>query len=184
MIESTLPKNRQIWTESFVTQEALKYSTRMHFRQAAPGAYAFACRSKTLDQVCSHMSPKPVPGQKWDEDSLRSIAQKYENTRDFRKNDSNAYNAAKKKGILEYVCSHMDAHKNARDKPLKKMCKMARSELERANESRVKIGLKPVEIKIRSCLVCKTDFESAGERTCGCSRGPITTARLTGFDVI
>ena len=167
MNEKYIPKNKKIWTEDTVREEALKYSSRRDFRQLAVGAYAFARRENILDEICTHMIRVVTP-QKWDENSLRSVAQEYTTLTEFRKHESNAYNAARKKGILEYVCSHMEGHQGARKKPLKKLCKMARSELERANESRVKIGLKPVEIKIRTCLVCKTDFESAGERTCGC----------------
>ena len=181
MKEKYIPKNKKMWTEETVREEALKYSSRRDFRQLAVGAYAFASRENMLDEICTHMI-KVVASQKRDEDSLKAAAQEYTTLTEFRKHDSNAYNAARKKGILEYVCSHMEGHEGARKKPLKKLCKMTKRELEKANEGRVKIGLKPLEIKIRTCLVCKKEFESIGDRTCGCSKA--STARLTGFDVI
>ena len=36
------------------------------------------------------------------------------------------------------------------------------------NEAREAIGLKPLKVKKRNCLKCGTEFESLGERTCGC----------------
>lgn len=179
MSESMLPKNRIIWTESSVIQEALKYSSRRDFRQFAAGAYAFASRENILDKVCSHMT-KAVAPTKWDEVTLKREAQKYKTTHEFRKNDSNAYSAAKKKGILEYVCSHMEAHKNARKKPLKKLSAVARSELKEINEGRIKIGFKPLEVKVRTCIVCRVDFESTGDRTCGCNKDHMPLASFAG----
>ena len=168
-----------MWTEDTVREEALKYSSRRDFRQLAVGAYAFARRENILDEICVHMI-KIVAPQTWDEHSLRSIAQEYKTLTEFRKHDSNAYNAARKRGILEYVCSHMEGHKNARKKPLKRLSAHAKSELKEVNKTRVSMGMKPIEIKIRACLVCKIDFESTGSRTCGCSKDHMPLASFAG----
>ena len=36
------------------------------------------------------------------------------------------------------------------------------------NEARVKNGLRPIKIMVRTCILCNQYFESAGNRTCGC----------------
>ena len=40
-------------------------------------------------------------------EELVMVALKYRNRTDFRKGDSTAYNASRKKGALDYVCGHM-----------------------------------------------------------------------------
>ena len=76
----------------------------------------------------------------------------------------------------------MEEHQGARKKPLKKMCKMTIKELEATSKSRESIGLKPLKIKIRSCILCQKDSESIEDRPCGCPK--VSASRLTGFEVI
>jgi hypothetical protein len=43
-----------------------------------------------------------------------------------------------------------------------------REELRLANEARASARLPLIVVKVRSCLRCRTRFESIGEWTCGC----------------
>ena len=184
MQKDTHPRKRISWTEDTVTQEAQKYQHKRHFRESSSGAYSYASKHKMLEKICSHMDKTPLPDRRWNENTLREVAQQFSTPQEFLKNDSNAYNAAKRKGMLELVCSHKDTFQNPRKKPFKKLSKLSRTELEAVNRSRINIGAKPIEIKIRKCMHCKIEFESTGDRSCGCFRGSVATARLTGFDVI
>jgi hypothetical protein len=42
-------------------------------------------------------------------------------------------------------------------------------DIEQKNVARRLAGLPLIQIKVRHCLICATLFESAGNRTCGCS---------------
>jgi hypothetical protein len=53
---------------------------------------------------------------------------------------------------------------------VKKLSPSARYNVQQVNKSRLEHKLKPLEIKIRSCLACGEKFESTGMRTCGCNR--------------
>lgn len=44
----------------------------------------------------------------------------------------------------------------------------ARSQLAEANYARKMAGLPLLEVKVRTCLACKQEFESIEHRTCGC----------------
>lgn len=175
---------RSSWTHESVTNEASKYQHRRYFKQCASGAYAYASRHKLLEIICSHMDKTPLPESKWTKANLREVAKKYNTAREFAKNDTNAYNTAKRKGLIELVCSHMDEFQNVREKPIKRLSNMSQKEFEEINRTRLAIGASPIEIKIRNCIHCKIEFESIGKRACGCSKGAIANARLSGFDVV
>lgn len=49
----------------------------------------------------------------WTIDRCKEIALKYNNKRDFRINDANAYSAAKKHKFIENICVHMKPLNNA-----------------------------------------------------------------------
>ena len=175
---------RSSWTHVSVSNEALKYQHRRHFKLYASGAYAYASRHNLLQKICTHMDKTPLPERRWDKKSLSEVARKYKTSKEFAKNDCNAYNTAVRRGLLEIVCEHMDEFQNVREKPIKRLSKMSQKEFEAINRSRLAIGASPIKIKIRACIHCKIEFESIGKRSCGCSRGVIATARLSGFDVV
>ena len=185
MAEKAPAIERYSWCNQSVAREALKHKHRISFKRAASGAYAYALRHEILDDVCAHMKEAPVVRGVWSEENLRKIAEKYSNTRDFARLDSNAYAAASKKGLLEIVCSHMDNFHIERGEPLKKLSKISKRELEEINKTRKHLGAKQLEIKIRTCIHCKIQFESIWDRSCGCSKGHSAfSARLSGYDLV
>lgn len=55
-------------------------------------------------------------------------------------------------------------------------------DIEQKNIARRLAGLSPIVIKVRRCIACGSLFESAGNRTCGCSSR--TTGMIAGREII
>ncbi len=55
-------------------------------------------------------------------------------------------------------------------------------DIEQKNIARRLAGLSRIEIKIRRCILCSSMFESAGNRTCGCSSRSAGT--IAGREII
>ncbi len=58
---------------------------------------------------------------------------------------------------------------------VKKLPPSVVKDIELKNHARRLADLSPIKIRVRRCIACNTLFESAGNRTCGCS------ARSTGY---
>jgi len=52
---------------------------------------------------------------------------------------------------------------------LKKLPPSVLKDIELKNHARRMAGLSPIRVKIRQCITCGEDFESSGNRSCGCS---------------
>ena len=92
------------WTKNSLQKEADKYETREDFRKNNSGAYVTSKRLKLLDKLFkNHPNNGYSEKQKadWTEEKLQEEADKYETMKDFRKNSSGAYYAAKSKKILD-----------------------------------------------------------------------------------
>jgi len=50
------------------------------------------------------------------------------------------------------------------------------------NHARKLANLSPIKVKIRQCISCGSLFESAGNRTCGCS--PRSSGSIAGREII
>ena len=55
-------------------------------------------------------------------------------------------------------------------------------DIEQKNIARRLAGLSPISIKVRRCIACGSPFESAGNRTCGCSSR--TAGTIAGREII
>ena len=55
-------------------------------------------------------------------------------------------------------------------------------DIEQKNIARRLAGLSPIVIKVRRCIACGAPFESAGNRTCGCSSR--TAGTIAGREII
>lgn len=55
-------------------------------------------------------------------------------------------------------------------------------DIEQKNIARKLVGLSPIIIKVRRCIACGSAFESAGNRTCGCSNRSAGT--IAGREII
>lgn len=95
------------WTEQLCKNEALMYKTRTQFRKKSNGAYAAARRNGWLNNICSHMKEMCKPPNYWTLELCKSKAIQYKTRSEFRKNFSGAWNAARRNGWLDDICSHM-----------------------------------------------------------------------------
>jgi hypothetical protein len=55
-------------------------------------------------------------------------------------------------------------------------------DIEQKNIARRLAALSPIVIKVRRCIACGSPFESAGNRTCGCSSR--TAGTIAGREII
>ena len=99
------------WTAERCKIEALKYRTRSEFGEGNGAAYNASKRLKILEEVCKHMVEVKKPKGHWTLETLQAEALKYENKVDFRQNSNPAFLTASRKGLLDQICSHMEAGK-------------------------------------------------------------------------
>ena len=171
------------WSVKRAEKEALKFNTKNAFKTESSGAYSYAQRVGILEQICAHMTPSSR--KQWTDEDLLVEAKKYDNLKDFRNNSGKAYITASKRKILHCICSHMHGIEKSQKKDLivKTLTNEDRGLYNELKLELEKMGLKPLEIKIRTCVICKSLFESIGDRTCGCTRNS-SSARLSGLDVL
>lgn len=101
------PTRVRKWTKDTVAKEARKYKSRSEFQKNSKGAYKAAKDLGIRDKVCRHMKYKVSPNGTWNEDKIIKEAKKYKKRSHFKKGNGSAYQAAKRLGILDKVCSHM-----------------------------------------------------------------------------
>lgn len=99
------------WNYERCQTEALKYKTRSEFCNGSGAAYNASKRLKILEEVCKHMIELKKPKGHWTPETLHAEALKYDNKVDFRENSNPAFLIASRKGLLEEICSHMEAGK-------------------------------------------------------------------------
>lgn len=61
--------------------------------------------------------------EKWSDEKIYSEAKKYDNRQDFHKLSKDAYSAARRKGILDQACAHMEIIVRPRNSLTKEKCK-------------------------------------------------------------
>lgn len=105
-----MTKRDKKWSTEKILQEALKYDDRTAFQKACPGAYFGAAISGILEEACAHI-PRKKKQSKWTESAIKEEAKKYSTRSDFIKGAGRAYVEAKKRGLLDSVCTHMRAKK-------------------------------------------------------------------------
>ncbi|MFK7826565.1 MAG: hypothetical protein AB8G05_20660 [Oligoflexales bacterium] len=174
--------DKKAWNHKLVAEEALLYNTKIQFKSGSSGAYSYACRNDTLNLICSHMVSEIQ--KKWEDEDLIKEAKKYSCLKDFINGSVDAYVVASKRKIINLICSHMNEITCSQEKKLriKTLSNEDRSLYNELREERLKMGLKPIQLKIRTCMACKSLFESIGDRTCGCTIGHVTN--LAGIEVV
>lgn len=65
---------------------------------------------------------------------------------------------------------------------VKKLPPSVVKEIELKNHARKLAGLSPIRVKVRKCIACNSNFESAGNRTCGCQSR--TSGYIAGREII
>jgi hypothetical protein len=92
------------WNLDKVREEALKFNSKVEFKDKSVNAYYSATRNGWLDDVCSHMVAGKKPNGYWTIDKVREEALKFSSRSEFKKKSSSAYSYALKNGWLDDVC--------------------------------------------------------------------------------
>ena len=93
------------WTPAAIYSDAKKYSKRVDWYRASPGAYQAAKRLSLFDQVTAHMV-KPE-NKIWTEEAVLSDALRFDTRAKWQKQSPSAYDAARRLDLLDIACKHM-----------------------------------------------------------------------------
>lgn len=99
------------WSKEECLKQALKYKTRTDFQKKSQSAYAAAQRNGWLDDMYRHMPMIYKKDGFWDIHNCSREALKYTSRTEFSIKAAGAYNASKKNGWLNLVCSHLPKKK-------------------------------------------------------------------------
>lgn len=100
-------KPRGYWTEERLYEAAKPYSSRKDFRQGNHAAYVAAVKIGLHSKIFSDVPRLTTEPNFWNEDRIKEESLKYKTRSEFAAGCRPAYNAAKRLGIFEEVCSHM-----------------------------------------------------------------------------
>jgi hypothetical protein len=98
-------KSSFYWTKERCTEEALKYETRMLFKEYSSSAYSSSIKNKWLDEISSHMIEIRKHKGYWTKEKCHEEALKYDCRKYFLTNS--AYSIAANNNWLDDICSHM-----------------------------------------------------------------------------
>jgi hypothetical protein len=99
------------WDKQSLKNEAARYKHRVDFMKHSQSAYKRALANGTIDAICKHMTPKERSSPYTFKQVARA-AKKYKHRSDFSLKDKGEYQAARREGWLETVCSHMTAKRS------------------------------------------------------------------------
>ncbi len=99
--------SRLYWTKKRCQAEALKFNSKIEFRNKNLTAYSSAYRRGWIDEICSHMVEIRKPRNYWTKERCRLEALRFKTRTDFSNGNQSSYNRAKVNGWLEEICSHM-----------------------------------------------------------------------------
>jgi len=95
------------WTLELLQKESKKYKTRTEFAKQSIAAYTYALKYKLMDKICKHMKSKL-----WTISELKKEALKFNSRAEFQRKSA-AYQAARRKGLLNNICKHMISFQDA-----------------------------------------------------------------------
>ena len=96
------------WTFEKCKEEALKYRTRYDFKKQSPTAYSKSCKSKWLEDICTHMKEVIKPPNYWNFDRCKEEALQYKTRNGFQTQSRSAYKKSVQNKWLDEICSHME----------------------------------------------------------------------------
>ena len=94
------------WTKEKLQAEADKHKTKKDFKENNSSAYEYAKKDGLLDDLFKNHVNKGYSENKssdehWTKEKLQKEANKHKTKKDFKENNSSAYEAAKKSGLLD-----------------------------------------------------------------------------------
>lgn len=103
-----MKKPKKYWTKERCKEEALKYKSRMCFKNNSSSAYKKSCDEKWLNEICSHMTRLRKHQGYWTKERCAEEALKYINKTEFNVNSKSAYLSAYKNKWLDDITKHME----------------------------------------------------------------------------
>jgi predicted GIY-YIG superfamily endonuclease len=100
--------SKQKWTLELAKIEAEKYDKRHSFEKGNLSCYSYCVRNSLLDIVCENYIEHRKPRDYWTLERCQEESLKYKTKKDFRNNNTQAYNKAIRKGWLNQICEHME----------------------------------------------------------------------------
>lgn len=107
-VTSHMQDLKHAWTYEELIEVAKNYEYRADFSANEPNAYAAASNRKVLDEICSHMLNGNKKVKKWTGERLEEMASEFNTRSEFKKRYPGAYTQARKTGILDEICGHME----------------------------------------------------------------------------
>ena len=98
-------------TEEECKLVALKCHNMTKFIRTHYSAYYKARKMGWLSDICAHMEHKQKPTRYWNNETCKVEASKYKTRKEFRENNTTAYNVSKSCGYLDDICQHMELSK-------------------------------------------------------------------------
>lgn len=93
-------------TNEIIAASAANHTRRSDWSRADRSAYEAAAERGILDTVCAHMAPVP-PKRVLSHEQIKASAATYASRAAWLRGDPSAYNAAKRRGLMDEVCKHM-----------------------------------------------------------------------------
>jgi predicted GIY-YIG superfamily endonuclease len=103
---------RQIWTKQLCAIEAAKYTSTVEFARGNRPAYRATIRYGWFDEICSHMTRARTPSRMITKEVCANEALKHASRVAFQKDGKRLYIAARRRGWLDEISSHMDYLRN------------------------------------------------------------------------
>lgn len=99
------------WTFETCTEEALKYNTKIDFRNNSSSAYVTAKNKKWLNDICKHMIEIKKPNGYWTKEKCVEISMLFDNLTDLAKEYPSCWVIMKRNGWLDELTKHMSPYK-------------------------------------------------------------------------
>lgn len=112
---------RIIWNKETAFAKALEFENKKEFKTQS-GAYEYLRKNGWIGESCSHMTKQLCNHSKWNYESCKTEALKYNTLFEFRKKNETVYNISRKNKWIDNITKHFD-HSNNRKHWTIEMCK-------------------------------------------------------------
>jgi hypothetical protein len=102
----------EIWTKERCAEEAAKYTTWSDFVRGHRGAYRASLSNGWLDEIAAHLMRERTPSRLITKEVCAKEALKYSSRSEFQTEGKRFYIAARRRGWLDDICSHMEYLRN------------------------------------------------------------------------
>jgi len=101
------PKPNNYWTKENCLKESLNHKTKKDFREKSCPAYSACVKNGWLEEICINFDCRKMQGF-WDnKENCEKEIVKYKHKSEIQKNNTSLYNALRRNGWLDDMCSFM-----------------------------------------------------------------------------